>query len=1597
MANNEKVCLVILGMHRSGTSALAGVLYHLGVDFGRDLLPPAADNPKGFFENNRIVYQINDRLLHRLNSAWDDQFPLPDNWWQQEFIVEYRQRAVEILETEFGKNALFAIKDPRLCVLLPFWQQVFNESMITPYYLLVVRHPSEIAASLAQRDGFSYEKSAVLWLNAMLSAERDSRGENRAFISFDNLVTRPFETIDSIASVFALTFPKKVQAAADDIQAFVTPTLKRHSITDGFGKEYSPPELSQFYELLIEAANGYRLADEKLVQIDAIRQSFCQKTSWFMNRDLKADQIAKPLHHAQLFINTGQGFTEEQSIIKAIAGSETRLEFDISHYQNVVALRFNTLSNNRVVLKVNRFDLLDATQTRHSDLPYHVKPTYRADDLLIFDMCQPTFTIELPQDYRPSKVVVDLNYMAWGAEIYPYILRFRNAQIERQEATLKDQETKLREQEIALQQKELALRAAKNRVIAEQAEVAELEARLDQIYQTKAWRAVQRYWQTKQKATDIARNSYRSIIPLKWRLAFRDIRYRLRHGVPHPLSGISGNDTIHSRKKFTSRFTERKSDNFQPIKKITFIASANDPHTVKYRVENIIEGTRQLNIKTSFYHPSDLQDILVDLDSDLLILVRIALDQNIENVIQTFRSHRIPIVFDIDDLVFDENYIKDIRHLNSYNTEELEAFLDGVKQWQATLKLSDYVTCTTEFLANHIRQNFQKQAFIVKNTINAAEYKFVNNLLAAKRQPDRSTIRIGYLSGTTTHNNDWLEASDAVYQILQEFPSVELYLAGYLNIDPKFELLESQITRIPYRPIVEYLETLTKIDINIAPLELNNPFTAGKSELKIFEAALAGIPTVASAVDSYQRCITDGVNGFVAASKEEWYSKLRFLIDNPKERIRMGQQARQDFVQRYYIKNVFPDIVKTYEQITTAYRQYAPYIDPTELPTPLPKISVISVLYNKRDQLAYYLGSLFRQTYPGPVEIILVDDHSSDDSVDQATAFVAAAAKNRVDDRPRPTVTIIANEQNIGNCGSRNKGIRAASGDIIIVIDADCVTNKDFLLEHARAYAHNDVDVAIGPYNIETEGRDPFEVLEYYETHPGQAHRDANLQDPVNPTSFVNCITRNFSIRKAFIEGDLFDEAFAYSTANTSGFGWEDVDMGYRLYQRGARIAYLPQTVSIHVSHPPAIDDKTKALRSLANFRKLFEKHPDLLLAARRWALDTYQKICRWADTYDHPPNDDRQFLDHALQRFLPPPFYVKASQPKLNILTYRWHCAHQYELYKLPHQFTLVSGLGDEIAEFWAYDKRPMPKNAWFKHFELIDIREYDLAILHFDENVLAHYLTDGFISPQWGTTFRWFCENVISNIPSVAICHGTPQFKGQYNREYAEPDLMQPIETERQRLVDLLADTLVVTNSYQAQQEWRFKNSKVIWHGFDPAEFPPTLFRKGILSMSADSIWYRPHYNGWFIYREVNEALPIDCRISHLDVPEPHINLDRQSNRYAYSKFRNYVDELRQYSIYFNPTLRSPMPRIRGEAMMCGLAIVTTQNHDVEMFIKNGVNGFYSNNPAELREYLLYLCHNPAQAQKIGLAGRKTAIDLFNHDRYLQAWDQTILSMLS
>ena len=281
--NQHSKVICVLGMHRSGTSALMGVLHYLGLYLGSNLLNPAQENPKGFFENRDITL-LNDKILNTLHSSWDDVLLLPDGWWENRIIEDYIREATELIKMEFSSSTMFGIKDPRLCILLPLWQKIFNKLLIDPYFIIIIRNPLEVAESLYKRNNFSMEKSAILWMRYMLDGEFYTRGLNRTFVSFDELLKNPEEVIKSISNNLNINFPKHYKDVSFEIKQFLEPKLKHHNISLAGIDQQLIDIINDYFSLLVKLKGKQN--SNMLLQIDFVRSKFYKLHNLFYNNDL---------------------------------------------------------------------------------------------------------------------------------------------------------------------------------------------------------------------------------------------------------------------------------------------------------------------------------------------------------------------------------------------------------------------------------------------------------------------------------------------------------------------------------------------------------------------------------------------------------------------------------------------------------------------------------------------------------------------------------------------------------------------------------------------------------------------------------------------------------------------------------------------------------------------------------------------------------------------------------------------------------------------------------------------------------------------------------------------------------------------------------------------------------------------------------------------------------------------------------------------------------------------------------------------------------------------------------------------------------------
>ena len=194
-------------------------------------MPATPDNPEGYFEHVDVVAH-HERILHALGRRWDDLRPLPPRWWLQPAVTRLEDELRGLIEREFASVPLWAVKDPRMCRLLPAWRAPLHALGIEPCFVLVARDPREVAASLAARDGFASAKSHLLYLDHLVAAERATRGRPRAFVTYDELLADGAVALDRLGAELGLAWSARVRAEAARLAAFLRPPLRHH---DGQG------------------------------------------------------------------------------------------------------------------------------------------------------------------------------------------------------------------------------------------------------------------------------------------------------------------------------------------------------------------------------------------------------------------------------------------------------------------------------------------------------------------------------------------------------------------------------------------------------------------------------------------------------------------------------------------------------------------------------------------------------------------------------------------------------------------------------------------------------------------------------------------------------------------------------------------------------------------------------------------------------------------------------------------------------------------------------------------------------------------------------------------------------------------------------------------------------------------------------------------------------------------------------------------------------------------------------------------------------------------------------------------------------------------
>lgn len=314
-----------------------------------------------------------------------------------------------------------------------------------------------------------------------------------------------------------------------------------------------------------------------------------------------------------------------------------------------------------------------------------------------------------------------------------------------------------------------------------------------------------------------------------------------------------------------------------------------------YRGDHRAEQLRAAGLTTDACYRTDVQLEALAPRYRCIVLYRVEWDDEIAALVVGAPASGCSVVCDFDDLVFDPARAHLLRGIDALDDTARTWAVDSMARQRRTLEACGATTVSTEPLAAEASASGVGVA-VVGNAISTemvSRAAVAGEMMAAR--PDR--LRVGYLSGTPTHEADFSEVADELLRVLDRHPHVELVVAGFLDLDPRFD--RRRVVREAYRPPAELPALIATLDVNLAPLERDNAFTDCKSCIKYLEAGVVGVPTIASARPDFVRAIRHGENGLLADAPDEWRDALELIVDDRDLRRRIGDAAREDVLERH--------------------------------------------------------------------------------------------------------------------------------------------------------------------------------------------------------------------------------------------------------------------------------------------------------------------------------------------------------------------------------------------------------------------------------------------------------------------------------------------------------------------------------------------------------------------------------------------------------------------------------------------------------------------------------------------------------------------------
>ncbi len=337
--------------------------------------------------------------------------------------------------------------------------------------------------------------------------------------------------------------------------------------------------------------------------------------------------------------------------------------------------------------------------------------------------------------------------------------------------------------------------------------------------------------------------------------------------------------------------------------RILIIAELSIPQCRKYRVDQKCELLGRLGFETTVVNWHDASQCEAALTThSAVIFYRVPAAESVLRCIARAKALRLTTYWEVDDLIFDPNAYMANSSLKAVAATIQQAVLTGVPAYRAAMIACDEGIASTQTLAQAMRDAGVAKVHIVENALDAETVTKAKAAITLKGKPD-DFLRIVYGSGTNTHDEDFLEAADAIGACLQAYPHVKLRIIGELNLPKQLARFGKRIERFSATSYPKYLQLMAACDIAIAPLE-PTLFNDAKSNIKFIEAAVVGLPSVCSSRAEFVGIVEHGRNGMLADNRQSWFASLEALIVNKELRSGIAASAKDAVLARYSQDNI---------------------------------------------------------------------------------------------------------------------------------------------------------------------------------------------------------------------------------------------------------------------------------------------------------------------------------------------------------------------------------------------------------------------------------------------------------------------------------------------------------------------------------------------------------------------------------------------------------------------------------------------------------------------------------------------------------------------